>query len=88
MQNRIACMLVSKRRKVLKLALYNLILLMIWLRGQDLNLGPSGYEPDELPGCSTPRQRRVRFGRSAGSQKFRNDNGGLPQRKAAVVQKT
>jgi hypothetical protein len=25
------------------------------LRGQDLNLRPSGYEPDELPGCSTPR---------------------------------
>ena len=24
--------------------------------GQDLNLRPSGYEPDELPGCSTPRQ--------------------------------
>ncbi len=26
------------------------------VRGQDLNLRPSGYEPDELPGCSTPRR--------------------------------
>ncbi|WP_205910199.1 hypothetical protein, partial [Rhizobium rhizophilum] len=24
----------------------------------DLNLRPSGYEPDELPGCSTPRYQR------------------------------
>ena len=28
----------------------------IWLRGPDLNRRPSGYEPDELPDCSTPRQ--------------------------------
>ncbi len=28
-----------------------------WLRGPDLNRRPSGYEPDELPSCSTPRPR-------------------------------
>ena len=35
--------------------LYQLSYLGIELRGQDLNLRPSGYEPDELPDCSTPR---------------------------------
>ncbi len=28
--------------------------LTFWLRGLDLNQRPLGYEPNELPGCSTP----------------------------------
>ena len=30
-----------------------------WWRGRDLNPRPSGYEPDELPNCSTPRTSTV-----------------------------
>ena len=30
----------------------------IWLRGGDLNPRPLGYEPNELPDCSTPRHVR------------------------------
>jgi len=33
----------------------SLMALSSLLRGQDLNLRPSGYEPDELPDCSTPQ---------------------------------
>src|SRR4030095_9116377 len=34
-----------------------------WLRGRDLNPRPSGYEPDELPGCSTPRSKERQYRR-------------------------
>ena len=33
-----------------------LVRLEKWLRGGDLNPRPLGYEPNELPDCSTPRQ--------------------------------
>ncbi len=34
-----------------------------WLRGWDLNPRPPGYEPGELPGCSTPRHSNGWAGR-------------------------
>ena len=39
-----------------------------WLRGPDLNQRPSGYEPDELPDCSTPRYLLVRVSHSLTAQ--------------------
>jgi membrane-bound lytic murein transglycosylase A len=31
--------------------------LLNWLRGVDLNHRPLGYEPNELPDCSTPHKK-------------------------------
>jgi hypothetical protein len=38
-----------------------------WVQGLDLNQRPSGYEPDELPGCSTLQQRRRKVRAVAGA---------------------
>ena len=37
-----------------------------WLRGGDLNPRPLGYEPNELPDCSTPRHGRNSEPRNTG----------------------
>jgi hypothetical protein len=47
----------SARRVVPYLSHGTLARLEIWLRGRDLNPRPLGYEPNELPDCSTPRQK-------------------------------
>ena len=46
-------------------------------RGEDLNLRPSGYEPDELPDCSTPR-RRNSLHATPGGRPRRSENGDSP----------
>ena len=40
-----------------------------------MNLRPSGYEPDELPGCSTPRQTKTPLRDSLDSGEINIANG-------------
>jgi hypothetical protein len=49
----------SARHVVTNLSPRGSVTLEIWLRGRDLNPRPLGYEPNELPDCSTPRQEKL-----------------------------
>ena len=51
---------------------------MLWLRGQDLNLRPSGYEPDELP-TAPPRVIKVEFSLFGAEDRNRTGTVSLPQ---------
>ena len=42
----------------------------IWLRGLDLNQRPLGYEPNELPDCSTPRYDLLQINNMAEKEGF------------------
>ena len=49
----------SAQRFVPYLSHGTFVRLEIWLRGRDLNPRPLGYEPNELPDCSTPRHETL-----------------------------
>src|ERR1035438_10628668 len=46
------------------------LLAPIWLRGLDLNQRPLGYEPNELPDCSTPHKNHNSVVQSGQTTRF------------------
>src|ERR1700722_12936749 len=56
-----------------------------WWRGEDLNLRPSGYEPDELPDCSTPRRCPQYYHDALGGRPEPAPLRGIDDRRRAVI---
>ena len=51
---------------------YHKVFLFVELRRPDLNRRPPGYEPDELPDCSTPRQYKEWAEKDSNLRSYRN----------------
>ena len=45
----------QKLKQINFLWVWIIVNIVFWVRGLDLNQRPLGYEPSELPNCSTPR---------------------------------
>src|SRR5271157_6031119 len=63
---------------------------LVWLRGVDLNHRPLGYEPNELPDCSTPHfdhKQCPRHRQTSGDQAFAAIHSGRHEFSGGLLQR-
>ena len=63
--NHVLCQLSYTPENEFEISNFKFEILGGWLRGRDLNPRPLGYEPNELPDCSTPRQGQTKHPESS-----------------------